>query len=83
MDDLLKLDIFRTAYNYNYTVISVLEESGFRLTKFMSNNQNALNQLSETEILTKKAVAEQSDQQSTHTALGILWNEKTDELRIK
>ena len=65
------------------TVISVLKESGFRLTKFVLNNQNILNQLPETEILNKKAIAEQSDQESTHKALGILWNVKTDELRIK
>ena len=64
-------------------VISILEESGFRLTKFVSNNQDILNQLPETEILNKKAIAEQSDQESTHKALGILWNVKTDELRIK
>ena len=44
------------------TVISVLKESGFRLTKFASNNQDILNQLPETEILNKKAIAEQSDQ---------------------
>ena len=65
------------------TVISVLKESGFRLTKFVLNNQDILNQLPETEILNKKAIAEQSDQESTHKALGILWNVKTDELRIK
>ena len=64
-------------------VISVLKESGFRLTKFVSTNQDILNQLPETEILNKKALAEQSDQESTHKALGILWNVKTDELRIK
>ena len=44
------------------TVISVLKESGFTLTKFASNNQDILNQLPETEILNKKAIAEQSDQ---------------------
>ena len=44
-------------------VISILEESGFRLTKFVSNNQDILNQLPETEILNKKAIAEQSDQE--------------------
>ena len=65
------------------TVISVLKESGFRLTKFVPNNQNILNQLLETEILNEKAIAEQSDQESTHKALGILWNVKTGELRIK
>ena len=65
------------------TVISVLKESGFRLTKFVLNKQDILNQLPETEILNKKAIAEQSDQESTHKALGILWNVKTDELRIK
>ena len=65
------------------TVISVLKESGFRLTKFVLNNQDILNQLPETEILNKKAIAEQSGQESTHKALGILWNVKTDELRIK
>ena len=64
-------------------VISVLKESGFRLTKFVSNNQDILNQLPETEILNNKAIAEQSDQESTHKALGILRNVKTDELRIK
>ena len=47
------------------TVISVLKESGFRLTKFVSNNQSILNQLPEIEILNKKARAEQSDQEST------------------
>ena len=30
------------------TVISVLKESGFRLTKFVSNNQDTLKQLPET-----------------------------------
>ena len=43
------------------TVISVLKESGFRLTKFASDNQEILNQLPETEILNKKAIAEQND----------------------
>ena len=65
------------------TVISVLKESGFRLTKFVSNNQDILNQLPETEILNNKAIAEQSDQESTHKTLGILWNVNSDELRIK
>ena len=64
-------------------VISVLKESGFRLTKLLSNNQDILNQLPETEILKKKPIAEQSDQESTHQALGILWNVEIDELRIK
>ena len=49
----------------------------------MSNNQDILNQLSEAEILRTKAIAEQSDQESTHKDLGILWNVKTDKLRIK
>ena len=63
MDNILKSDnsvehLTRIAK----TVISVLKESGFTLTKFASNNQNILNQLPETEILNKKAIAEQSDQ---------------------
>ena len=74
MDDFLKSDnsdkhltrITKTV------VISVLKESGFRLTKFVSNNQYILNQLPETKILNKKAITEQSDQESTHKALGIL-----------
>ena len=60
------------------TVISVIKESGFRLTKFVLNNQDILNQLPETELLNKKAIAEQSDLESTHKALGILWNVKTE-----
>ena len=73
MDDFLKSDnsdkhLTRIAK----TVISVLKESGFRSTKFVSNNQYILNQLPETEILNKKAITEQSDQESTHKALGIL-----------
>ena len=63
MDNILKSDnsvehLTRIAK----TVISVLKESGFTLTKFASNNQNILNQLPETEILNKKAIAEQIDQ---------------------
>ena len=42
-------------------------ESKFRLTKFVSNHQDIQNQLPETEILNKKAIAEQSDQQSTQS----------------
>ena len=55
----------------------------------MSNNQNILNilnillQLPETEILNKKATGEKSDQGSARKALGIFWNVKIDELRIK
>ena len=49
----------------------------------MPNGQNILNQLPDTEILKKKAIAEQSDQESTHKALGISWKVKTDEMRIK
>ena len=63
MDNILKSDnsvehLTRIAK----TVISVLKESGFTLTKFASNNQNILNQLPETEILNKKVIAEQIDQ---------------------
>ena len=84
MDDFLKSDNSEEHLTrITKTIISVLKESGFRLTKFVSNNQDILNQLPETEILNKKAIAEQSDQESTHKALGILWNVKTDELRIK
>ena len=84
MNDFLKSDNSDEHLNrITKAVISVLKESGFRLTKFVSTNQDILNQLPETEILNKKALAEQSDQESTHTALGILWNVKTDELGIK
>ena len=38
----------------------------------MSNNQDILNQLPETNILNKKATAEQNDQESIYKALGIL-----------
>ena len=48
----------------------------------MSNNEEILNQLPETEILNKKAIAEQGDQESAYKALDILWNVKTDELRL-
>ena len=65
------------------TVILILKESGFRLTKFVSNNLDILNQLPETEILNKKAIAQQSDQKSTHKALCISWKVKYNELRIK
>ena len=84
VDDFLKSDnSVEHLTRITITVISVLAESGFRLTKFVSNNQKILNQLPETEILDKKAIAEESDQESTHRALGILWDVKTDELRIK
>ena len=84
MDDLLKSDNSEEHLTRNTkTVILVLKESGFRLTKFVSNNQDILNRLPETEILNKKVITEQSDQESTHNALGILWNVKTDKLRIK
>ena len=62
-------------------VISVIQ--GSELTKFMSNNKEILNQLPETEILNKKGIADQSGQESAQKALGVLWNVKTDELRIK
>ena len=84
MDDLLKSDNSEEHLTRNTkTVILVPKESRFRLTKFVSNNQDILNQLPETEILNKKVITEQSDQESTHNALGILWNLKTDKLRIK
>ena len=73
MDDFLKSDNSdKHLIRITKTVISVLKESGFRSTKFVSNNQYILNQLPETEILNKKAITEQSDQESTHKALGIL-----------
>ena len=73
MDDFLKSDNSdKHLTRITKTVISVLKESGFRSTKFVSNNQYILNQLPETEILNKKAITEQSDQESTHKALGIL-----------
>ena len=73
MDDFLKSDNSdKHLTRITKTVISVLKESGFRLTKFVSNNQYILNQLPETKILNKKAITEQSDQESTHKALGIL-----------
>ena len=73
MDDFLKSDNSdKHLTRITKTVISVLKESGFRLTKFVSNNQYILNQLPQTEILNKKAITEQSDQESTHKALGIL-----------
>ena len=73
MDDFLKSDNSdKHLIRITKTVISVLKESGFRSTKFVSNNQYILNQLPETEILNKKAITEQSGQESTHKALGIL-----------
>ena len=62
VDDFLKSDnSVEHLTRITITVISVLTESGFRLTKFVSNNQKILNQLPETEILDKKAIAEESD----------------------
>ena len=79
MDDFLKSDNSEEHLTrITKTVISVLKESRFRLTKFVSNNQHILNQLPETEVLHKKAVAEQHNRVSTHKALRILWNVKTD-----
>ena len=49
----------------------------------MSNNQEILNQLHETEMLKKKAIAERSDYESILKVLGILWNVKTDKVRTK
>ena len=49
----------------------------------MSNNQEILNQLPEAEILSKKTVVEQSDQESIHKGLSILWSVKSDKLRMK
>ena len=84
MDDFLRSDNSEEYFTrITKTVISVFKECGLRLTKFVWNNQDILNQFPESEILNKKAIAEQSDQESTHKALGILWNVKTDELRIK
>ena len=58
MDDFLKSDKSEEhLIRITKTVISVLE-SGFRLTKFVSNNQDILNQLPELEILNKKTIAE-------------------------
>ena len=79
MDDFLKSDNSEEHLTrITKTVISVLKESRFRLTKFVSNNQHILNQLPETEVLHKKAVAEQHNRVSTRKALRILWNVKTD-----
>ena len=84
MDDFLRSDNSEEHFTrITKTVISVFKECGFRLTKFVWNNQEILNQFPESEILNKKGIAEQSDQESTHKALGILRNVKTDELRIK
>ena len=84
MDDFLRSDNSEEYFTrITKTVISVFKECGLRLTKFVWNNQDILNQFPESEILSKKAIAEQSDQESTHKALGILRNVKTDELRIK
>ena len=59
MDDFLKSDKSEEHLTrITKTVISVLKESGFRLTKFVSNNQDILNQLPELEILNKKTIAE-------------------------
>ena len=49
----------------------------------MSNNQEILNQLPETEILNKKAIAEWSDHESIPKVLSISWNVKADEVRTK
>ena len=49
----------------------------------MSNNQEIPNQLPEAEILSKKTVVEQSDQESIHKGLSILWSVKSDKLRMK
>ena len=51
----------------------------------MSNNQEILNQLlkTETEVLNKKAIAEQTDRESILKVLGILWTVKTDEVKTK
>ena len=70
MDDFLNSDNSEQHLTrFTKTVISKLKESGFRLTKLVSNNEYILNGLPETEILNEKAIAEQSGQESTHKDL--------------
>ena len=61
------------------TIIKVLSNGGFRLTKWLSNNKSFLDTLPYSEI--SPEISE--NQVQTEKVLGILWNFGTDLLSIK
>ena len=61
------------------TIIEVLSNGGFRLTKWLSNNKSFLDTLLYSEISPKVS----ENQAQTEELLGILWNFETDLLSIK
>lgn len=60
----------------------LLSKRGFRLTKFISNNQNILDELPKTELKFKERLEMLSDENNFQKILGLIWNLTSDTLKL-
>ena len=59
-----------------------IDKMGFRLTKWVSNNQEILEQLPKNELKFKEKLEQLSDESKFQKVLGLLWNLTSDTLKI-
>ena len=79
VDDLLKsVQDEDTAVSLSRELISLLSRGGFRLCKFMSNSEDVLKELPQSEVLERVSV--DLDSESMQRALGVFWDTKNDVL---
>ena len=83
MDDFLKSgECIHNLTNVAKQLFKLLSSRGFRLTKWVSNNQEILEQLPKNELKFNKKLEQLSDENKFQKILGLLWNLTLDTLKI-
>ena len=83
MDDFLKSgECIHDLINVSKQLFKLLSNRGFRLTKWVSNNQEILEQLPKNELKFKEKLEQLSDENKFQKVLGLLWNLTSDTLKI-
>ena len=83
MDDFLKSgECIHDLINVAKQLFKLLSNRGFRLTKWVSNNQEILEQLPKNELKFKEKLEQLSDENKFQKVLGLLWNLTSDTLKI-
>ena len=83
MDDFLKFgECIHDLTNVAKQLFKFLSNRGFRLTKWVSNNQEISEQLPKNELKFKEKLEQLSDENKFQKVLGLLWNLTSDTLKI-
>ena len=83
MDDFLKSgEYVKDLINIATQLLQLLFNKGFRLTKWILNNQIILGQLSSAELEIKNKLKDLTYENSFQKVLGLLWNIKSNNLKL-